>query len=379
MAQTRRNFIKTLLGAAALASAGPVLSTCVTLENKLRNIPEGRLGYETIAHECLDIEIGFGVTIDDYFVLDDFINEAKEKIETKEKYTKKEAIGILKTIDEIIDGKGFDKKTNDFLNQGLKDKKLDCDNRTLVYLGIAEVLNLPLNAIDVPRHSFIRWHDNKGTSFNWETMEVTEKPDSHYINKYDIPETSIKNGAYLKSLNRKETYSFAYRVRGIAFAELKKYKESLKDYNKALKVNPKDPSTHYNKSIALRQLNKPKEAMISIDKALELNPNYASAYYSRGNIFLKFKEYEKALDAYDLAITAYESNIIAYTKVAGVNKYTKKLHIKKSKAYLNKGVALHNLKRYNEAILCYDQTLKINPSNNTAIKNKEKALKKLRK
>jgi tetratricopeptide (TPR) repeat protein len=367
MVQTIRNFIKVLLAAATLASAGPVLTNCAALENRLE---ERRLSYNTIAHELLDVEIGLGVTEADYQTLDNIIDEAKKRISEKPDYTKKEAISILKTIDEIIDGKGFAKKENDLLNQGFKNKKLDCDNRTSIYLGIADELNLPLKAVDAPRHAFIRWHKDRETYFNWETMSAKEQPDSHYINRFNIPEISIKNGALLKSLSREETYSSAYNIRGIAFAELKQYSKALKNYNKALEFNPKNPSTHHNKGIVLNNLGKYEEALTSINKALELNPNYASAYRIKGNIFLDSKRYNKALESYDNALDAYDQAIAA-------NKKSVTLYHKKSNAYNNKGVVLSKLKRYEEAIECYDQALELNPGSTISIKNKELALEKL--
>lgn len=355
--QDRRDFIKGVLAMGCLAMAGHLVEGCATLEGRLRNVPsERKLSYDTIAHEVLDIEAGMGVTMADYFVLDEIIDEAKEKITEKPDYTKKEAIAILKTIDKIIDGKGFAKEENLLLNKGLKDKKLDCDNRTIVYLAIADILNLPLKAVNAPRHAFVRWHSGEDKYFNWETMAAEERSDSHYIKKYNLSDVSIKNGALLTSLSRKETYSFAYRIKGIVLDNRKQYWKAIENYNKALEFNPNDPAVHNNKGIALYSLKKYGKALKSLEKALELNPNYALAYSAKGLVLDDSKMYSEALDAYNKSIDLDPKNPLTYN---------------------NKGCTLINLGRYREAIHCYDKALELNPGFGAAFRNKELALEKL--
>jgi len=43
-------------------------------------------------------------------------------------------------------------------------------------------------------------------------------------------------------------------------------------------------------------------------------------------------------------------------------------------AWNNKGTALYMLKRYKEAIKCFDEVLKNNPNNETAKKNRESCM-----
>jgi tetratricopeptide (TPR) repeat protein len=48
-----------------------------------------------------------------------------------------------------------------------------------------------------------------------------------------------------------------------------------------------------------------------------------------------------------------------------------------TKVWYNKGVALYSLKKYEEAIKCFDKVLEIDPENPVAEKNRKAALKAL--
>lgn len=53
-----------------------------------------------------------------------------------------------------------------------KCKKIDFDRYTRIYLGIAEMLHLPVSIIHIPQHYYVRWNFKNGTHFNWEQQVV---------------------------------------------------------------------------------------------------------------------------------------------------------------------------------------------------------------
>ena len=89
------------------------------------------------------------------------------------------------------------------------------------------------------------------------------------------------------------------------------------------------------------------------DKAIEINPKDGGVWNNKGIALDNLKRYEEAIECYDKAI---------------------EINPKDSRAWYNKGAALNNLKRYEEAIECYDKAIEINPKNDGVWNNKGAAL-----
>ncbi|RYF90951.1 MAG: VWA domain-containing protein [Chitinophagaceae bacterium] len=95
----------------------------------------------------------------------------------------------------------------------------------------------------------------------------------------------------------------------------------------------------------------------SYAKVVQKNPANATAQYNLGNALYKSQKTEEAIASYDRAITQ-------------LNK-----PIQKSNAFYNKGVVLHNNKKIPECIIAYKEALKLDPNNEDARQNLQKALK----
>ncbi|MFZ4770784.1 MAG: VWA domain-containing protein [Ferruginibacter sp.] len=96
-------------------------------------------------------------------------------------------------------------------------------------------------------------------------------------------------------------------------------------------------------------------------KVAEKNPTNATAQYNLGNALYKSEKIEDAIVAYDKAI-------IQLIKP-----------VEKSNAYFNKGVVLQNNKKLPECIEAYKIALKLDPVNEDARQNLQKALKQQKK
>jgi tetratricopeptide (TPR) repeat protein len=91
-------------------------------------------------------------------------------------------------------------------------------------------------------------------------------------------------------------------------------------------------------------------------KVLQKNPENTTAQYNLGNALYKSEKREDAIAAYDKSI----------------NRLTKP--VEKSNAWYNKGVVLHNDKKLPECIAAYKNALKLDPDNEDARQNLQKAL-----
>ncbi|MEO5984065.1 MAG: tetratricopeptide repeat protein, partial [Ferruginibacter sp.] len=98
-------------------------------------------------------------------------------------------------------------------------------------------------------------------------------------------------------------------------------------------------------------------AIVSYTKSAGMNPKNQAAIYNLGTALYKNGDSAKAITAYDMAVKSAVQPL------------------DKSNAYYNKGVVHHNSKRLPECIEAYKSALRINPNDEDARQNLQKALK----
>jgi tetratricopeptide (TPR) repeat protein len=113
---------------------------------------------------------------------------------------------------------------------------------------------------------------------------------------------------------------------------------------------------HLSGVIAAQSKN-PALALELIGKAIEINPKNAAAYSNRGNALKELKRLDEALASYDRAIAIKPDYADAYS---------------------NRGIALQELKRLDEALASYDRAIAIKPDYAEAYYNRGNALKELK-
>lgn len=74
------------------------------------------------------------------------------------------------------------------------------------------------------------------------------------------------------------------------------YERSLAYYQKAVELNPRDPSSRNALGFTYLQGGRPKEAIPHLEKAIELVPDYATAIYNLGLAYFNTGDYKKALE-----------------------------------------------------------------------------------
>ncbi len=94
----------------------------------------------------------------------------------------------------------------------------------------------------------------------------------------------------------------------------------------------------------------------SYAKVVQKNPANATAQYNLGSALYKSEKTEEAVAAYDRSLSLLTKPV------------------EKSNAYYNKGVVLHNNKKIPECIIAYKEALKLDPNNEDARQNLQKAL-----
>lgn len=96
--------------------------------------------------------------------------------------------------------------------------------------------------------------------------------------------------------------SNALHHRGLAYNGLGQFKEAITDFDKAIKLSPKE-STYYNsRGFSYHRQGNYKLALADYNKAIELNNKGAGFYNNRGILYRDLGQYDKAIADYDQAI-----------------------------------------------------------------------------
>ena len=159
---------------------------------------------------------------------------------------------------------------------------------------------------------------------------------------------------YRKALEIDPLYPDPIANIGLSLAQQGKIKESITQFLKALEINPEDSKTLNNLGASLIFEKRYVEAIQRLSDSLSLNPYYAQAHNNMGVALQHQGRFQEAIDHFSTAVLLNPN----YTQ-----------------AYINLGNILGNQGRYEEAIEQFSAALKINPNHEVARLNLEKSLK----
>ena len=143
-----------------------------------------------------------------------------------------------------------------------------------------------------------------------------------------------------------------YHNRGVAKVRLGRHKEALRDFSKAIDLNPRHAKAYNNRGIAKIALGLPKEALLDFSKVIKRKPQRATVYNNRGVAKAKLGRHKEALRDFSKAID---------------------LNPEYTMAYNNRGSAKIDLGLPKEALLDFDQAIKRNSQYATAYNNRGSA------
>ena len=172
--------------------------------------------------------------------------------------------------------------------------------------------------------------------------------------------------------------------RGVKYAQKKEYAKAIEEFDKAIKLQPKDPKNYRNRGLTYRLMGEAKKSKADYAKAISLNPETATsrteharmllrekkpkealkeldqvlandrrdrpALRLRGYIYLQQGEWKKAIADYDVAI-----NTISAVDVEGRTR---------------RGFAYRSLKQYDKALEDFDQVIKAEPKDADAYRRR---------
>jgi len=279
----------------------PSLAQTPTIEEIL-SLPEEKID---IAQAALVIAKGvdFKINIEKYLKqIDSMADSLRERIN---KQSPRRAIQIINNY--LFIEAGFVDTDNEwrtfFLNRVIDEKKGSCLGLSILYLCLAQRLNLPVYLVTVPKHYFVRYDDGKFEQNIETTMKGLDLPDfTYYWRSYRISQESIKRGVYFRNLSKKEAIVCILGTRAAFIGEKHIDDKALADLDFALKFAPDNPEIYFNKAVIYCKEKQYDRAITAFNKAISLDPGFAEVYRNRGAAYELKGEINKAIEDYNQAI-----------------------------------------------------------------------------
>ena len=191
---------------------------------------------------------------------------------------------------------------------------------------------------------------------------------------------------YSKAIELDPSFASAYHNRGILYNNLGEQQKALDDYNKAIELDPSYAFAYNGRGNVYRGLGERQKALDDYNKAIELDPSFAYAYNGRGNVYSDLGEQQKALDDYNKAIELDSSYAHAYNGRGNVysdlgeqqkalEDYNKaiELDLNYKFAYRNRGLLYSKLGNHDAAVKDYTRAIQLDPKYKNAYLNRADA------
>ncbi|MDY0387507.1 MAG: tetratricopeptide repeat protein [Methanolobus sp.] len=163
------------------------------------------------------------------------------------------------------------------------------------------------------------------------------------------------SGVYVKAVDTWFDRSFVLYKMG-------KNEEALELIDSTLEKQANNPNIFCSKALILFENEKYEDALECLDIALDLNVEYPGAWCYKGNTLCKLDRYDEALEAYDRSIELSNPQAFQFPRFAWISKSSSSQILPDSaQAWFCKGVALFELKRYDEAQKALVKLLEIEP------------------
>ena len=165
------------------------------------------------------------------------------------------------------------------LNQVFETKKGYCLSLSIIYLCLAERLNLPLYGVMVPNHFFVRYVDGE----NKINIETTDKGANYDNIRYQhIYLKEFDDQVSLKKLTKKETIAIYLNNLANHYKLYGNHNKAMEIFKAVIKIIPNRASLYTNLGNTYERDNQITTAIMYYHKALSLNPYLCESHYNLG-------------------------------------------------------------------------------------------------
>lgn len=107
---------------------------------------------------------------------------------------------------------------------------------------------------------------------------------------------------YASDSSFKDNLSYLHSLLGDMYSSNFQMEEALKEWKKALELNPEFPEVHFNLGVYYNGKNQLEEASEEFEKALMANNYFLNAYNALGNVYMRMGENQKAVETLSKAL-----------------------------------------------------------------------------
>jgi len=135
-------------------------------------------------------------------------------------------------------------------------------------------------------------------------------------NMLNIKRRNLAELMYWRNMATGRGKALDYHKYGYWLYRNRRFKDSIKQYRKALALNPKQDNANYNIAISYSKLGQLGKALVFFKKELKVDPGDQDAPYEMGVVYMQQKRYGKAADSFRLAAKmGYKSTDRDYSEV----------------------------------------------------------------
>lgn len=209
--------------------------------------------YDNIGQVVLELEGAIPGRSDARNILDELVANAIQDVENSgaldEPDEPQRARTTLRAIAASLRSNGFRHTYSypDTLTEALlsETKSFDCDTGSLIFLSVAEELDLPLSMVEVEApgysptrafgdHNFVRWTLTNGDRIDWDP------------NDEDFRSGDAETDLYGFAWTREELLGYAHYLRGIHWEKIDELDRAIADYERSIDLFPRYPKPKNN-------------------------------------------------------------------------------------------------------------------------------------
>lgn len=173
--------------------------------------------------------------------------------------------------------------------------------------------------------------------------------------------------------------------KGDVFLILRRPFDAIRCYDKAILMDTTNLRPYIGKARALISLDDKLQALECFDKAIDIDPNHPDAYLGKAFVLMEVGSHEEALVYVEKTLRLEVTCVALYTKASALmrlKRFEEALlfyeqcedDLKSPFVPFEKGLTLQSLGKLNKAIECFDQALSLNPDFQGALEAKEEIL-----